>query len=131
MEDIKIGSLISNYEFTVGLMKIIPNKTVDNFISILQLFQKIKTTMVKKSSVRLIIDKSEYTFIIKQYEGFDELLDNDELIEDDFEINDDSEKITEPQITNEYHQEREDMTLSSNIIKNIIISHYKSVIINQ
>lgn len=105
MEQYKLGQLISNYEFVVGIMRVIENKSIEAFTTALIDYQKLKNIVVQKSSVRLKIQNTEYVYSLSKVEDGIEDVNNDtyEKIETSLDW---------------------DKSLSDNIIKKLIINHY-------
>lgn len=117
MEQFKLGQLISNFDFVVGIMKIIENKTPEAFVTALLDYQKMKNQLVWKSSVRLKIGETEYSYNIKKTEH--NAIDN--------QVN---ESTLLPDVENEFCVETTsswEKSLSDNIIKKLIINHYLSI----
>lgn len=113
MQEVKISELISMFDFVCGIMKIIPEKSPENFITLLLLYRKIKTQIVSKSSVRLVIDKIEYCFILQKKEEEEKIDWGGDRVSEYPEV------IEENNIWNK--------TLTDGLIRNIIINHYKKL----
>lgn len=114
MQEVKISELITMFDFVCGIMKIIPEKSPENFLSTIMLYHKSKTLTVSKSSVRLVINKIEYSFNLQKKEElkFDFVGDvvsgeNDELVEEN----------------NNWSK-----TLTDGLIRNIIINHFAKLV---
>lgn len=114
MQEVKISELITMFDFVCGIMKIIPHKSPENFLSAIMLYHKSKTLTVSKSSVRLVINKIEYSFNLQKKEELKFDFSGDVVSEENEELAEEN---------NTWNK-----TLTDGLIRNIIINHFVKLI---
>lgn len=122
MEEIKLNTLITKYDFVVNSMKSLPviKQTSETFVKLLQKYGTFKNKVVHKSSVRLVIDEIEYKISIPNVT---------EEIETECRIQDIAENLV---IYDELEQEDSNdvnswnFQLSESVVRAIIVKHFIS-----